>query len=362
MRALRGALVVAVLLGAVAPTAVGARSGTFTEHHFEAADPRDSRDYWVYVPASLPTRGKVPLVVYLHGCTQDGPDAAVGTRWNELAERHGFVVAYPEQRNPNVEDPVGPERIQGYLFSGNGMMCWNWFRPEHIRRGAGEAATIAGITRAVRRSHPIHHRRVFIAGASAGANMAAALAVAYPELYAAVGLASTCPFPLCADASGATAAALMGERARRMPAIVTHGTADHLVPFPFGIASAHQWLGTNDAIDNGALDGSVPRTPEASEDRGLGPEALHPGTFGDNCVRPSRWPCVGGIVGFQGSYPTTVQRYGDGCSLLDLWLIHGAGHAYTGGHPEASFTDPLGPNLSELMLAFFLAHPRGGSC
>ena len=90
-----------------------------------------SRNYKLYIPRNLPEGGRA-LLVMLHGGTQDGDDFAVGTRMNERAEEHGFIVAYPIQSK-----------------SANASLCWNWFLPEHQKRGAGEPSIIAGITREI---------------------------------------------------------------------------------------------------------------------------------------------------------------------------------------------------------------------
>ncbi len=87
-----------------------------------------SRDYKLYIPRHLPEGGRA-LLVMLHGGTQDGDDFAAGTRMNALAEEHGFIVAYPSQSK-----------------AANASLCWNWFTPEHQKRGAGEPSIIAGIT------------------------------------------------------------------------------------------------------------------------------------------------------------------------------------------------------------------------
>ena len=125
------------------------------------------------MPPAGSSHTPIPLIVMLHGCTQDPADFALGTGMNTLAREQGFAVLYPAQ----TQD-ANPQR------------CWNWFKHSHQQRGHGEAALLAGMTRAVIAKNGLDARRVYVAGLSAGGAMAAILGQAYPDLYAAVGIHS----------------------------------------------------------------------------------------------------------------------------------------------------------------------------
>jgi poly(hydroxyalkanoate) depolymerase family esterase len=270
-----------------------------------------SRTYKLYVPGRR-NSPLTALVVMLHGCTQSPDDFATGTRMNEVAEERGFLVAYPAQ--PKTANPSS---------------CWNWFNPKDQLRDAGEPAIIAGLTRAIVAEFNIDSRRVFVAGLSAGGAMAVVMGANYPELYSAIGIHSGLPHGAAADVVSAFAAMrgesapapsapLGAEPSRRVRTIVFHGDADQTVHPSNGeriIAAAF-----------------------ASELNGR-TETETGSTGGRDYVR-------------------SVTSDSTGVPLVEHWQIRGAGHAWAGGSPNGSYTDPKGPNASREMVRFFLEGDR----
>src|SRR3954466_6685858 len=108
-----------------APRRAAAGAGAWERCVYDGA--QGKRLYFVYTPPDV--AADTPLVVMLHGCTQSAAALARSTGMNLLADRDGFMVAYPQQ------DPAE-----------NPMRCWNWFRPSHQTRDGGEAAMLAAIT------------------------------------------------------------------------------------------------------------------------------------------------------------------------------------------------------------------------
>jgi poly(hydroxyalkanoate) depolymerase family esterase len=266
-----------------------------------------SRAYKLFVPSGYEGQ-PLPLVVMLHGCTQSPDDFAAGTRMNFIAEEQTCFVVYPAQRS-----------------DANQSKCWNWFRTADQQRGGGEPSLIAGITHQVMRDYSVDKKRVYVAGLSAGAAAAAIMGATYNDLYAAVGIHSGLACGAATDMPSAFAAMRQGGGPDRrvtsgngppVPAIIFHGDRDTTVHPNNGGQVLEQAIGT---------------------------------TSTQKTVHRGRIP--GGH-----DYTCTTHTDAGGREILEHWSIHGAAHAWSGGSPAGSYTDPRGPDATREMLRFFLGH------
>ncbi|HEY5803626.1 MAG TPA: PHB depolymerase family esterase [Lysobacter sp.] len=296
--------------------------GTFVEHSFAHA--AGKRRYKLYVPARYRADAATPwpLLLMLHGCTQSPDDFAAGTRMNELAEQHGFLVAYPAQS-----------------ANANGSRCWNWFRPGDQTRARGEPALLAALTREVVQRHAIDPRRVYVAGLSAGAAMAVILGATHPDVFAAVGSHSGLPYRAAHDVPSAFAA-----MAGNYPPPAGH---DKPAQAPHPGAPPH----ATPVVPLIAFQGDGDRTVAASNADALVRQALGAAAGIEQDKQVSNGEDNGR------SYTRTVYRTRLGDPLVEFWQLHGAGHAWSGGSAEGSYTDAQGPDASSEMMRFFLQLP-----
>lgn len=266
-----------------------------------------SRRYKLYIPAGHHGR-TLPLIVMLHGCTQSPDDFAAGTRMNELADEQSFFVAYTEQPK-----------------SANANKCWNWFSGRDQCRDSGEPLLNAGLTQQIMRKYPVDNNRVYIAGMSAGAATAAIMGATYPDLYAAVGIHSGLACGAAHDIPSAFAAMRRGApttrdlfpNERSVPTIVFHGDSDTTVSPVNGDQVCAQASGaaTQSSVSRGKSADGIAFTRKIKYDQG-------------------------------------------GRAITEQWVLHGIGHAWSGGSSQGSFTEPRGPNASREFVRFFLQHER----
>jgi poly(hydroxyalkanoate) depolymerase family esterase len=265
-----------------------------------------TRPYRLYVPSGYHGQA-IPLLIMLHGCTQGPDDFAAGTRMNLAAESQTCLVAYPAQTS-----------------AANMQKCWNWFNAGDQRRDIGEPSLIAGITREIARDFAVDPKRIYVAGLSAGGAAASIMGHAYPDLYAAIGVHSGLACGAARDMQSAFAVMQRGgdgharsDHRRIVPTIVFHGERDTTVNARNG-----------DAVVSQALQGMQLRTRLEA-----------------------------GSVPNGHAYTRTLYIDAAGATQVEKWVVQGAGHAWFGGSPSGSYTDPRGPDATAEMLRFFLEHP-----
>ena len=329
---LLGALLASCARDTHTPQAVGVASATAPGYWVTgvASNAAGERAFKLWVPAGYAGAQALPLVMMLHGCTQNPDDFAAGTRMNEVADREKFFVVYPDQPR-----------------SANASKCWNWFEVQHQQRGSGEPSVLVEVVRSISAPFNVKSNRVFVARLSAGGAMATVLGATYPDVFAAVGvgagleyqagtdLASALSAQLMGgpdpDGQGRAAYAAMGSAVSRVPVIVFHGTADTTVAPVNAHQVMAQWAQTNDLADDGADNDTVSVTAALDE--------------------------AGQVPGGREFVRSTV-RDATGRTLLEKWMVQGMRHAWSGGSSNGSYTDPLGPDAARETWRFFTQWTR----
>ncbi|UCU99284.1 alpha/beta hydrolase family esterase [Acidovorax radicis] len=310
--------------------------GSFTRVAFtHTATRHQTHHYHLYVPPGATAGSPMPLVLMLHGCTQDPVDFATGTGMNAAATPANALVLYPEQ--PHSANPNG---------------CWNWFRPGDQHRGSGEPALLVAMLHDVVARHSVDAQRVYVAGLSAGGAMAALLGREYPDLFAAVGVHSGLQAGAAHNVMGALSAMKNGAK----PSAAEHHTAHRpanvpaLPPPP--IIVFHGDADTTVHAHNGEqlIEATLAALAAAAGGARETVEAVHtgqsPGGKGYTCTVYST---AAGASPANAPHEQVVAEH---------WVLHGAGHAWAGGHADGSHTDPGGVGATHAMLQFFLAQRR----
>ena len=284
------------------------------------------RPYLLYLPRQYNPAIRLPMVVMMHGCKQDAHTFAEATRMNGLADRDQFIVLYPEQRR-----------------LANVHRCWNW-SSRSAQDGAGEAAILCDMIRSLASEYNVDTRRIYIAGLSAGAAMAANLAIGHADLIAGCALHSGLMFQAATSTgealnamrngsrrdpqdTGAHAFSIARGKAVAMPALVIHGDSDDVV----NPVNADQIV-TQFEVLNEML----------AEEANRKVEPL--------VVRTSKNRSAGGYDYETSSYLRAEQL------LIQKVRISGMGHAWSGGVADYPYNDPRGPNASEIICDFFAEH------
>jgi poly(hydroxyalkanoate) depolymerase family esterase len=288
-----------------------------------------SREYLVYIPKGRSLWRRAPLIVLCHGCKQTPEEFVEGTRITDLADRHGFVVLLPRQK-----DNANPWR------------CWNWFDTRTMS-GAGEAAIVAAQIRFVRRRYRCDRKRVLVAGMSAGGAFAAVMGLRYPGLVTAVavhsGLACGAAIsPLSAiavmqsgpeqDVASIGDAARAAARPRRLPIplLAIHGNADAVVSPRNATALVRQYLHLN----------SHPSVHATTGDAGTTTSELPAADAETRTTLAS------------GRVEVVREWRSEGRLVARLVEVAGLGHAWSGGDPSLSYNDAEAPDATALVGAF----------
>lgn len=307
---------------------IATRVGNWTYGSVTA--PAGSRNYALWVPAGYDKHKATPLVMMLHGCMQKPEDLAAISGMNAVAEKHSFLVVYPEQ-----------------IATANPLKCWNWFDPKHQTRGSGEPSLLAAIVEKVQSSHNVNVRQIYVVGISAGGAMAVVMAATYPDLFSGVGTSAGLAFKSATSVESGLAAMKQGNpdprqlgllaytamndglrvrRKKSLPLIVFQGSADPYVNPLNADQLITQWASANDYLDDGKDNQSAnAQTVEA----------------------------VAGNIPGGHSYARSIYSDKAGRLLMEKWIVKGLAHAWSGSPAAGAFADPKGPNASEEMWRFF---------
>jgi poly(hydroxyalkanoate) depolymerase family esterase len=218
---------------------------------------------------------------------------------NRPADEQGFIVVYPEQ-----------------TAMASASKCWNWFKPEDQRRGAGEPSLIAGLVTEVAYRHGADSRRIFVAGLSAGAAMALVLGETSPELFAGVGVHAGLAQGSARDIPPAPAA-MKGGRSG-VPGLKSLGTA---APQDQAVQAVPVIVFRGDRDQTVRPSNGTNIVQQAQEAYGAQPAT------GSLQIDTQTGVSPGGR-----RYTRTVHADKEGRVVIESWTLHDAGHTCSGGH------------------------------
>lgn len=201
---------------------------------------------YAYVPAGL--SAAAPVVVVMHGCTQNALSFSAETGWNKLADQHKFYVVYPEQQAAN-----------------NSSYCFNWFQSGDQDRNQGEALSVKEMVDYMKSNYNIDSSRVYVTGLSAGACMTAVMLACYPDVFSKGAIMAGVPYKSATNASqvyavssgfvtdtpqdwgGLVTGAYPGYTGPYPDVAIFHGTMDNVVSFVNLEELMKQWTHVNNA-------------------------------------------------------------------------------------------------------------------
>ncbi len=278
----------------------------------------------LHVPAGYDGLKPLPLVMVLHGCHQTHLDIRQVSRFDDLADREGFIVVYPFVT-----------RYSG-LRSKN---CWGWWFANEITPGQGEVEDLWQIIEEVKGHYPIDPRRIHVTGLSSGGGMAVAMMVAHVDRIASGAVVAGAPYSETARAVGfvrfnkgvfkpirkivQAMDTAMGPRKRPLPILVIHSHDDATVHIQSAQNIRDSWAACH------RLD-----LREAAEARRGSTGSTH-------------WEHI-------------RYRQRGGQTLIETLFLTGPGHGWYGGAP-GNFSFPEAPDISSLMWTFFDTHVHEAS-
>ena len=288
------------------------------------------RKYVVHLPSNYNPAEKLPLVMVLHGCLEQGGGQLPfietiehDSKFDEVADRERFIVVYPQHKLDVIQPSV--------------PFCWEWWRDDNIHEGRGEVADLAEIVKEVRHDYQVDPNRIHIAGLSSGAGMTVAALVAYSEIFASGSPTAGTPYSETAlnfqlhmykpvEEIARAMTAEMGPHKRPVPIFIIQSEDDQVVNFHYAENIRDSW-------------GKA---------------------FGVDTQQPISSPKSGVTEGT----PWTHAKYGqgpDGSTVVETLFLNGLNHGWYGGG-KGRFAFPSAPDTAQLAWEFFKAHPLNPKC